>query len=97
MSTYLRVLALISRGTPIPRIADRLDLREDAVLAMVESMVRSGHLQDLDCADGACSACPMSDGCPGPRDGPSQYFVTDAGYALLRDSDDVVGDSVRTS
>ncbi len=85
MSTYRRVLALIDRGTPLPQIVDRVDAREDAVLAMVESMVRSGHVQDLSCAGEACAACPMSDGCPVPQDGPAQYYVTDAGRALLAD------------
>jgi hypothetical protein len=90
MSTYRRVLALVGQGTSLPRIADRLDTSEDAVLAMIESMVRSGHLQDLDCAEGACSACPMSDGCPVP-DGPSQYFLTENGRALVEDTDRVRG------
>ena len=97
MSTYQQVLELISRGTAIPQVADRMDMRQDAVLAMIESMVRSGHLQDLDCADDTCSACPMADGCPVPQDGPSQYFVTEDGRALLRDADGTVEKHSATS
>ena len=97
MSRYQQVLGLISQGTPIPQIVERLNIREDAVLAMVESMVRSGHLQDLDCAGGACSACPMSEGCPVPQDGPSQYFVTEDGLALLTETENTDGTNAELS
>lgn len=91
MSAYQQVLALINMGKSIPHIVEQLEMREDAVLAMIESMVRSGHLQEIDCAGGACEACPMSDGCIVPQDGPSQYFVTEDGLSLLAETDGIDG------
>lgn len=88
MSSYRRVLALVADGIQIPVAADRLSLREDRVAAMVESMVRSGHLRDVGCSGDTCSACPMAEGCSISQSTPSQYVVTDAGRSLLAETAD---------
>ncbi|MGM0399262.1 MAG: hypothetical protein ACQEQY_09750 [Halobacteriota archaeon] len=90
MSSYRRVLALVARGIQLPVAADRLSLREDRVAAMVESMVRAGHLRDVGCTGDTCSACPMADGCSISQSTPSQYVVTAAGRSLLAEADDDV-------
>ncbi|MFW6458271.1 MAG: FeoC-like transcriptional regulator, partial [Halodesulfurarchaeum sp.] len=68
----------------IADIAERLDMRPDAVKAIIESQVRAGHLQDLDSASAACDVCPMSKGCPVPQNGPSQYVISAEGRELLQ-------------
>ncbi|WP_396275476.1 FeoC-like transcriptional regulator [Halodesulfurarchaeum sp. HSR-GB] len=86
MSVYEEVLGFVNRGIEIRDIAEQLAMRPDAVKAIIESQVRAGHLQDLDCAGSACDTCPMSKGCPVPQDGPSQYVITIDGKKLLQAS-----------
>mgnify|MGYP006271163123 CR=1 FL=1 len=85
MSTYRRVLARLATGDPPGRIAADLDRREDAIRGMIDTMCRRGHLTEVDCADGACGACPMADAC-GPMDSPTQYVVLPDGQALIEAS-----------
>ena len=88
MSSYRRVLALLHEGTPLIRIAETMNMREDALRAMVQSMVREGHLRDLDCDADSCSACPMADGCPIPQDEPASYVISEDGTSFLLEKDD---------
>lgn len=85
MSTYRRVLARLAAGESPARIATELDRREDAIRGMIDTMCRRGHLVEVDCADGACGACPMADAC-GPMDSPVQYVVSPDGRALIEAS-----------
>lgn len=88
MTRYHDVLGLLARGTPLSEIASELDMRTDAVRAMVESMVREDHVRDMGCHGDACAACPMADACGISEGGPNSYFVTEAGRALLDDPPD---------
>ena len=84
MSTYRRVLALVTRNVPVSTIADRLDTREDAVGGMLDSMVREGYLRAIDCDSAACGGCPMADACGAGADGaPTSYLLTERGRELL--------------
>ena len=85
MSTYRRVLSRLAAGDPPARIAADLDRREDAVRGMIDTMCRRGHLTAVDCAEGACAACPMADAC-GPMDSPVQYVVSADGWDLIEES-----------
>lgn len=86
MDRYRRVLERVSRGQSLDAVRERLDLREPAMAAMIESMVRSGHLEEFGCEGDTCSACPFSESCPmGDIQGPRSYMVTAAGRAYLQD------------
>jgi len=94
VSTYRRVLALVTRNVPVSAIADRLDTREDAVDGMLDSMVREGYLRAIDCDSAACSGCPMADACGAGADGtPASYLLTERGRELLEESESVGGPS----
>jgi len=82
MSTYVTVLSLLAEGVAPEMIAERINRREDAVRGMIETMVRRGHLEQIDCSDGACGSCPMADAC-GPMESPVQYVVSEAGWTLV--------------
>ena len=82
MSTYVTVLSLLAEGVAPEMIAERIDRREDAVRGMIETMVRRGHIEQIDCTDGACGSCPMADAC-GPMESPVQYVVSEAGLKLV--------------
>ena len=84
MSTYVTVLSLLADGVAPETIARKLDRREDAVRGMIETMARRGHVEQIDCADGTCSSCPMADAC-GPMESPVQYVVSEAGWQLVDD------------
>jgi len=85
VSTYVAVLSLLAEGADPERIAGTLDRREDAVRGMIETMSRRGHVDRIDCAEGACGACPMADAC-GPMDSPVQYVVSPDGMDLVEGS-----------
>lgn len=88
MSTYRRVLALVTRNVPVSAIADRLDTREDAVDGMLDSMVREGYLRAIDCDSAACDGCPMADACGTGADGtPASYLLTERGRELIDESE----------
>ena len=89
MNTYRRILAEIRRGKFIDAIATTLDRREDAVRAMVESMVREGHVRDLSCEGDTCDICPMSDSCSMVSDAPVTYTISTAGLDYLTRMDEV--------
>lgn len=82
MSTYLTVLSLLAEGVAPETIAKKIDRREDAIRGMIETMVRRGHIEQIDCTDGACGSCPMADAC-GPMESPVQYVVAETGRKLV--------------
>ena len=84
MSTYRTVLSLLADGVAPETIAMKVDRREDAVRGMIETMARRGHVEQVDCTDGACGSCPMADAC-GPMESPVQYVVSEAGWQLVDD------------
>jgi hypothetical protein len=80
MSAYRSILAEISRGRPIDAVREELDLREDVLDAMIQSMLREGYLDEFGCEGDTCTACPMSGSCPmATIQGPTSYLVTEAG------------------
>ena len=87
MSAYRTVLDLLRRGTSIPRIAERTEMRSDALVAMIESMERAGHLRDISCEGETCSTCPMAEACGVQQDGPANYVITEAGITHLVEHD----------
>ena len=92
MGTYLSVLALVRRGAVIETAARELDLREDAVRGMIQSMLREGHLREFGCDDSPCSSCPMGEACGASTDGPASYFLTAEGLEYLGEIDEVQPD-----
>ena len=96
MGTYRSVLESIERGVSISRIALSLDRREDVIRGMIESMIREGLIDDLDCDDGTCSACPMAESCGFGMDIPRSYYVTDRGREYLYESTGTVQSSAET-
>ncbi len=84
MSRYRSVLRRLSRGEPVETVREELDLRDDVVRGMIESMLREGHLKEFGCEGESCSACPMSESCPmGDIQGPRSYMVTSTGQEYL--------------
>ncbi len=84
MSSYRSVLERISRGQPIDAVREELDLRADVLDAMIQSMLREGHLSQFGCEGGTCSACPISGSCPmGSIQGPTSYMVTAQGRKFI--------------
>lgn len=85
MSRYRSVLRRLSRGEPLETVRTELDLRDDVVRGMIQSMLREGHLSEFGCEGETCSACPMSGSCPmGEIQGPSSYMLTADGRKFLR-------------
>lgn len=87
MTLYRTVLGFVRRGTPLREIAAELEMQEDAVRAMMESMVREGHARKMGCQGDTCSACPMAESCSFTQDSPDSYFVTEAGREFLDEED----------
>ena len=86
MGQYRQVLKRVSRGQPLDAVRESLELRQPAMEAMVESMVRSGHLEEFGCEGDTYSACPFSESCPmGDIQGPRSYMVTAAGREYVQE------------
>lgn len=86
MSRYRTVLERINRGQSIETIRDELELRDDVIRGMIQSMLREGHLSEFGCDGETCSVCPMSGSCPmGSIQGPASYMVTEQGRAFIVD------------
>jgi DNA-binding NarL/FixJ family response regulator len=85
---YRQILTEIQRGKSIDAIATTLDRREEAVRAMVESMVREGHVRDLSCEGDTCDVCPMSDSCSLVSDAPATYVISTDGLDYLTRTDE---------
>lgn len=86
MSRYRTVLEQIGQGQSIEAVRDDLDLRDDVLTGMIQSMLREGHLNEFGCEGDSCSACPMSGSCPmGSIQGPSSYMVTKQGREFIVD------------
>lgn len=80
MSNYRTVLELVAAGNSLETVRSTLDIREDGLQAMVQSMLREGHLTRYGCEGGTCSACPMSGSCPmGDIEAPTSYLLTERG------------------
>lgn len=85
MSTYRSVLEGIGQGKSIETVRTELGLRADGIDAMIQSMVREGHLSEFGCEGETCSVCPISGSCPMTAiQGPASYMITEQGREFIR-------------